>query len=91
MKPVVARTGERVEFTARGVAVNGQLLPNTAPRDTDAMGRSLQHWPFGSYYVTLQNVWVVSTYNPRSYDSRYFGPVQIHSIGNHLLPVKIFP
>ena len=89
MKPVAARGGDLVEFSARGIAVNGKLLPNTAPRHTDASGRSLQHWPFGIYIVAPQKVWLASTYNQGSYDSRYFGPVQIHSIRNHLRPLQI--
>jgi conjugative transfer signal peptidase TraF len=87
MKPVVARFGDTVEFSEGGVAVNRRLLPNTAPRIADTQGRPLQHFPFGRYVVQRGTVWVASTYNPRSFDSRYFGPVPESLIRAHLRPL----
>jgi conjugative transfer signal peptidase TraF len=87
MKPVIARVGDTVDFSAQGVAVNRRLLPNTAPRGADTQGRPLQHFPFGRYVVEPGTVWVASTYNPRSFDSRYFGPIPEVSIRTHLRPL----
>ena len=87
MKPVVARFGDTVEFSGSGVAVNRHLLPNTAPRTADTNGRPLQHFPFGRYVVKRGTVWVASTYNPRSFDSRYFGPIPESLIRAHLRPL----
>jgi conjugative transfer signal peptidase TraF len=87
MKPVVARVGDTVEFTESGVAVNRRLLPNTAPRNADTHGRPLRHFPFGRYVVEHGTVWVASTYNPRSFDSRYFGPILESLIRAHLRPL----
>lgn len=87
MKPVVARFGDTVEFSKSGVAVNRRLLPNTAPRNADTQGRPLQHFPFGRYVVERGTVWVASTYNPRSFDSRYFGPIPQSLIRAHLRPL----
>lgn len=87
MKPVVARFGDTVEFSESGVAVNRRLLPNTAPRNADTQGRPLQHFPFGLYVVERGTVWVASTYNPRSFDSRYFGPIPQSLIRAHLRPL----
>lgn len=89
MKPVVARFGDTVEFTESGVTVNGRLLPNTAPRNQDTQGRPLQHFPFGRYVVERGTLWVASTYNPRSFDSRYFGPITQSLIRAHLRPLVI--
>ena len=61
------------------MAVNGRLLPNTAPLVTDTAGRPLSHWPFGRYVVAPGTVWVASSYSSRSFDSRYFGPVEASS------------
>lgn len=87
LKPVVARFGDTVELTENGVAVNRRLLPSTAPRIADAQGRPLQHFPFGRYIVEAGSVWVASTYNPRSFDSRYFGPIRESSIRAQLRPL----
>ena len=86
MKPVVASAGDLVEISGRGVAVNGVLLPNTAPRSTDSKGRPMHAWPQGQYRVPAGFVWVASSYNPWSFDSRYFGPIPIALIRSRLKP-----
>jgi conjugative transfer signal peptidase TraF len=80
LKPVVATFGDRVDVSTAGVTVNGVVLPNSAALASDAQGRPLQHVPFGQYLVGPGQVWVISTFSPRSFDSRYFGPVQAASI-----------
>jgi type IV secretory pathway protease TraF len=35
-------------------------------------------------------VWVASSYNGRSFDSRYFGPVDAVTIRNHVRPLLTF-
>ena len=79
-KPIAALPGDTVELSAHGIAVNGRLLPNTAPLAGDSAGRPLSHWPFGKYVVAAGTVWVASSYNPRSFDSRYFGPVKASQV-----------
>ena len=86
MKPVVAGTGDLVEVSSRGIAVNGVLLPNTAPRSKDSKGRPMQSWPKGEFRVPAGFVWVASSYNPWSFDSRYFGPIPITLIRSRLKP-----
>lgn len=90
LKPVVARTGDLVEVSATGLVVNGRLLPNTAPLRADTKGRPLTSWPPGRYVVQPGFIWVASSYNPRSFDSRYFGPVAISSIRDHVRPLLTF-
>jgi len=87
LKPVVARAGDLVEMSARGMAVNGRLLPNTAPLARDSKGRPLRAWTFGRYMVGPDTVWVASSYNAQSFDSRYFGPVPVSVIRDHLRPL----
>jgi conjugative transfer signal peptidase TraF len=86
MKPVVASAGDLVEVSGRGIAVNGVLLPNTAPRSMDSKGRPMQSWSQGQYRVPAGFVWVASSYNPWSFDSRYFGPIPITLIRSRLKP-----
>ena len=86
MKPVVASTGDIVEISDRGIAVNGLILPNTAPKTKDSHGRTMTPWPPGQYRVEPGFVWVASSYNPWSFDSRYFGPIPVRIIRDRLKP-----
>ena len=48
LKPVVAKAGDMVELSGRGISVNGLLLPNTAPLSKDTKGRPLMAWPLAA-------------------------------------------
>src|SRR6201996_8112178 len=87
MNPVVAKPGDIVDVSSLGITVNHVLLPNTAPKDKDSKGRPMQPWPFGQYRVPRGFVWVASSYNPWSFDSRYFGPLPVGIIRWHLKPL----
>lgn len=87
LKPVAARAGDLVNFSKQGIAVNRKLLPNTAPLTVDVKGRPLAHWHFGQFTVRSGELWVVSSYNRRSFDSRYFGPVPVSSVRERLRPL----
>jgi len=87
MKPIIARAGDVVETSRRGISVNGRSVPNTAPRTMDSQGRPLTPWPLGRYVVPPNTVWVASSYHRRSFDSRYFGPIQTSSIRDRVRPL----
>ena len=87
LKPVVARAGDVVDVSEQGIAVNGRLLPNTAARPADTHGRPLHRWPCGRYVVVPDTVWVASSYEARSFDSRYFGPIPTSSIRDRVRPL----
>ena len=94
MKRVVAQAGDEIELTATGVTVNGRPLANTAPRPHDSKGRlmpALLTTPGGIYRLRLADgqVWIASSYNAGSFDSRYFGPVATTQIRERLEPVWI--
>lgn len=84
MKPIVAVTGDIVEFSKHGLAVNGKLLSHSAAQTLDTKNRPLSHCPYGRYSVMIGTVWVLSSFNDRSFDSRYFGPVPATAIRHHL-------
>ena len=87
MKPIVAIAGDTVELSPLGIAVNGRLLPNSAAQSLDSRHRPLLHWQFGKSRVAFGMVWVASSYSPRSFDSRYFGPISTSAIRDHLRPI----
>ena len=87
LKPIIAKAGDIVELTAAGISVNAHFVPNTAPLSMDTKHRPLEHFPYGRYVVPQEEVWVASSYNSRSFDSRYYGPVPIYRIREHLKPL----
>ena len=87
LKPIIAKAGDIVELTAAGISVNAHFVPNTAPLSMDTKHRPLEHFPYGRYVVAQEEVWVASSYNARSFDSRYYGPVPIYLIREHLKPL----
>jgi conjugative transfer signal peptidase TraF len=91
MKPVVATAGDHVRVSNRGLEVNGTLLPNTAPMAVDTQKRPMAAWWSGAYIVPPGWIWVASSYNARSFDSRYFGPVRTADIRCHLKPFVTLP
>ena len=73
-------------MTVDGIRVNGQLLPNSAGRFRDHLQRPLDPWPYGTYRVEPGTMWVVSSFNSYSFDSRYYGAIPESSIRHHLRP-----
>ena len=55
-------------------------LPGYAPLAADAAGRPLTAYPAGTYRVQPGQVFLFSKHDLRSFDSRYFGPVETRSI-----------
>jgi conjugative transfer signal peptidase TraF len=90
LKPAVAFPGDQVEVSAGGIRVNGQLLPNSAGRFRDHLQRPLDPWPYGNYRVEPGTVWVISSFNSYSFDSRYYGAIPESSIRHHLRPLWTF-
>src|SRR5262245_22161287 len=78
VKSVAAVAGDAVEITAAGVSVNGALIPHTPVYDADSRGRRHQLWrPAGRFIVPAGQMFVLSTFHPRSWDSRYFGSLPL--------------
>ncbi|MBN8925088.1 MAG: conjugative transfer signal peptidase TraF [Rhodospirillales bacterium] len=75
VKPIAAVGGDVVAVSATGVVVNGRPVPDTAQLSRDSAGRPLMPIPAGVYAVAPGEMWLLSGHDPRSFDSRYFGPV----------------
>lgn len=80
IKQVVAVAGDRVGIGKAGVWVNGRLLANSAQLPTDRDGLPLPRLNLEEYTLEAGELLTMSTYNPRSFDSRYFGPVRSDQI-----------
>ena len=84
LKPVAATAGDRVTLQkGRAVSVNGYVLPHTAAMQL------LPAWSAGTYTVPPGHIWIFSTYSTRSFDSRYFGPVDLASVRGRASPIAI--
>jgi conjugative transfer signal peptidase TraF len=90
IKPVAARAGDTVTIGFGGISINGRLLGNTIAKKQDSQHRLLPAPLRGSYPVQAGTVWVLSTYNPLSYDSRYFGAVPTERIISYAKPIWTF-
>ena len=87
LKPVVAWPGDVVTTSPSGVIVDGAPVPNSSPLTRDSLGRELHPYPYGTYEVPEDQIWVVSSYSPRSFDSRYFGPVPLRTVREWVRPL----
>jgi conjugative transfer signal peptidase TraF len=87
LKPVVAWSGDSVTTSPAGVAVNGTPVSNSAPLTRDSLGRDLHPYPYGSYQLLPGQIWVVSSYSAKSFDSRYFGPMPLKTVREWVRPL----
>jgi len=91
IKPVAAVPGDRVGIAGDGISVNGKPVSNSRPLSRDEAGRQLTAQPSGTRTVAPGEVWIISGHDPRSYDSRYYGPVDATGIRGVALPVLTIP
>jgi conjugative transfer signal peptidase TraF len=90
LKPIAAGAGDVVRVSPSGVSVNGLPIANSTQLADDSRGRPLPDYPAGTYRVPVGEIWLVSPHNPRSFDSRYFGPVPASLVRSTVRPVWVF-
>ena len=90
LKPISARSGDIVTVSNAGVSINGRQLPNSKQYARDALGRPLPQVPTGPYPVLPGTVWLISSYNRFSFDSRYFGPIPLDEKVRYANPFWLF-
>ena len=89
IKYAAALPGDVVIATPGGIAINGRPMPNTSRLDADSKGQPLPPLP-ASGKVPDGQVWLLSTYAGRSFDSRYWGPVPLSTLRGRVRPVWLF-
>jgi conjugative transfer signal peptidase TraF len=87
LKPVIAVAGDVVEIGPDAVTVNGQRLAGTSSSSADSLGRALPHAAWGRYIVGVDELWLVSTRVPNSWDSRYLGAISTSQVWSVARPV----
>lgn len=89
-KYVLAAPGDRIAIEPKGISVNGTPIDSSAVYYRDRIGRELPHYPFGEHVIGPDSLFMFSTHHPRSYDSRYFGPIPKSSIISTARPLWTF-
>lgn len=89
LKPVAAVEGDTVIVTDDGMSINGKAIPDSKPLSEDSKGRSLPRLR-QAFVLKPGEVWLFSTYDARSYDSRYFGPVPVSQVMGIAAPIWLF-
>lgn len=85
-KYVLAVPGDHVCLAHHSFSVNGTAVGQVLA--TDRLGRPLPSWSFCGW-VPPNTFWL-GTHYPRSFDSRYFGPVNQDQIATRLEPLWTF-
>ena len=89
LKPIAAVEGDRITRDEHGISVNGRQIANSKNIASDGSGRPLAGNRANDVIVAKGEVWVISSYNPLSFDSRYFGPVPVSKIEGLARPVFV--
>jgi conjugative transfer signal peptidase TraF len=87
IKQIAAVGGDGVSIDSEGVRVNGIVLKNSAPRLTDDAGRLMPACYLSTYTLGVDEVLLMSDYNPASFDGRYFGPLPKTAIQSVIVPL----
>lgn len=87
MKRVLAEGHDLVSVSDDGVRVNEQLLPLSAPIDEDSVGRPLPRYRLAPSVLGDAECFLMSESNARSFDARYFGPIDRRHIQGVIHPL----
>ena len=88
LKPLAALPGEVLCWEGPTVTAPGTTVTRLP---TDSQGRSLPAQPAGCQVLGPEEMAVLSTYHPRSWDSRYFGPLPVSAIRWEATPLWTWP
>jgi conjugative transfer signal peptidase TraF len=87
MKQVAGTTNDKVEVVKDGVRVNGRLLALSMPLHADSGARPMPRFQADSYVLSEHQLLLMGDSNPRSFDARYFGPLQRGQVKDVITPI----
>lgn len=87
IKRVSGVTNDAIAVARDAIRVNGIRLPRSAPLTFDVADRPLPHPDQTNYVLTSAQLWVMSDTYGRSFDSRYFGPIDRAWVTEVVIPV----
>lgn len=86
-KRALAAKNDVVSIDLSGVSINGSAIANTAQMSVDSAGRMLPTYRRVSFRLSENDVLLISNNSPRSFDGRYFGPVDRSLIRGVVVPL----
>lgn len=90
MKKIAALKEDVVDISDAGVAVNGVLLPLSAPLRHDGAGRPMPRYQATHFIIGNSEVLLMSDVSSTSFDGRYIGPVNRAQIRSVIVPVLVW-
>jgi conjugative transfer signal peptidase TraF len=90
MKKVLAAKADAIDVADDGVRVNGELLPLSVPLKADKAGRPMPRYQANSFELKNSEVLLMSDVSSTSFDSRYFGPIDVAHIKSVIEPVFVW-
>ncbi len=87
MKKVLAAHNDVVSVTDGGVMINGMLIPASQPIEADLIGRPLPRFRVTAHVLDPTELLLMSDTNSRSFDARYFGPIDRDHIQGLIYPI----
>lgn len=89
-KIVLALGGDVVDIQDDGLTVNGWHVPRSRLAAVDSHGRPLPRLDRRRLKLGLDEVFLFSPFDPRSFDSRYFGPVPRTAVVGTIAPILVW-
>ncbi len=86
-KKIVAVPGDMVDVSQDSIRINSKVYNGYPLLDTDSHGRRVLRDYDVPIRLKEKQYWLMSDYKPNSWDSRYWGPVQVKYV---LQPVFLF-
>lgn len=87
IKRIMAVHADHVSITPAGVTINNVLVDNTIPLTADNLGRPMPVVRLNNYQLKENEFMLLSDFNPRSFDSRYFGIIHTSQIIDTVIPI----
>jgi len=87
MKRVMGITGDVVDISHSGVRVNGRLLAHSVLLLEDSAHRPMPRFQSSIYVLSEYQLLLMADASVRSFDARYFGPVQRGQVKEVIVPV----
>jgi len=82
LKKVVGVDGDTITIIKQSIFVNGKIVSDSTILKNDSAGRPLKRFYADKTYLYLRknDYWLMSNYRPNSWDSRYWGIVDIEFV-----------
>lgn len=89
LKRVIAMSGDAVRLKDTALFVNDKFITSASVQHFDSHGRPLEFRNEFEMKLSPQELFLFSDHDPRSWDSRYFGPVTRSQIISVVTPLLI--